>query len=43
MASAADVREIMGITPLDNTLTKDYILGNDKKRYLPITNILIVI
>lgn len=32
MASAADVREIMGITPLDNTLTKDYILGTDKKR-----------
>ncbi|XP_023330940.1 DNA methyltransferase 1-associated protein 1 [Eurytemora carolleeae] len=32
MASAADVREIMGITPLDTTITKDHILGNDKKR-----------
>jgi len=32
MASAADVREIMGITPLDNTITKDHILGNDKKK-----------
>eukprot|EP00088_Acartia_fossae_P039544 TRINITY_DN4116_c0_g1_i5.p1 TRINITY_DN4116_c0_g1~~TRINITY_DN4116_c0_g1_i5.p1 ORF type:complete len:504 (-),score=121.45 TRINITY_DN4116_c0_g1_i5:512-2023(-) len=33
MASAADVRDIMGMAPLDNTVTKDSILGNDKKRF----------
>jgi hypothetical protein len=32
MASSADVRDIMGMAPLDNTLTKDFILGTDKKR-----------
>ncbi len=33
MASSADVRDIMGMAPLDTTLTKDFILGTDKKRY----------
>lgn len=32
MASAADVRDIMGMSPIDNTITKNHILGNDKKR-----------
>jgi hypothetical protein len=32
MASAADVREIMGMAPIDNTVTRDSILGIDKKR-----------
>jgi hypothetical protein len=32
MASSADVRDIMGMAPLDTTLTKDFILGTDKKR-----------
>ena len=33
MASSADVRDIMGMAPLDTTVTKDLILGTDKKRY----------
>jgi len=32
MASAADVRDIMGMAPLDTTVTKDSILGNEKKK-----------
>lgn len=32
MASSADVREIMGMAPLDTTVTKDLILGTEKKR-----------
>ena len=33
MASSADVREIMGMAPHDTTITKDVILGTDKKKY----------
>lgn len=33
MASSADVRDIMGMAPLDTTVTKDLILGTDKKRF----------
>ena len=33
MASAADVRDIMGMAPIDNAVTKQSIIGNvDKKR-----------
>jgi DNA methyltransferase 1-associated protein 1 len=32
MASAADVRDIMGMAPQDNTITRDQILGTDKKK-----------
>ena len=33
MASSADVRDIMGMAPQDTTITKDSILGTDKKKY----------
>jgi len=32
MASAADVRDIMGMDPQDNAITRDQIFGNDKKK-----------
>ena len=32
MASSEDVRDIMGLPLQDNTLTKDHILGTDKKK-----------
>ena len=32
MASAADVREIMGMAPQDNTVTKDSIIGKKKDK-----------
>jgi len=32
MASSADVRDIMGMAPQDTTITKDSILGTDKKK-----------
>jgi len=32
MASSADVREIMGMAPADTTLTKELIIGADKKK-----------
>lgn len=32
MASAADVRDIMGMAPQDTTITRDQILGTDKKK-----------
>jgi len=32
MASSADVREIMGMAPVDTTITKEQIIGSDKKR-----------
>ena len=32
MASSEDVRDIMGLPAVDNTLTKDLILGTDKKK-----------
>jgi len=32
MASSADVRDIMGMAPADSTITKDQILGTDKKK-----------
>ena len=32
MASSADVREIMGMAPVDTTITKEQIIGTDKKR-----------
>lgn len=32
MASSEDVRDIMGLPLQDNTLTKDLILGTDKKK-----------
>lgn len=32
MASSADVRDIMGMAPTDNTITKEQILGTDKKK-----------
>ena len=32
MASAADVREIMGMAPLDTAVTKDTILGTDRRK-----------
>jgi len=32
MASAADVREIMGMAPQDNAITKDSIIGTDRRK-----------
>lgn len=32
MASSADVRDIMGMAPQDTAITKDLILGTDKKK-----------
>ena len=34
MASSEDVRDIMGLPLQDTTLTKDHILGTDKKKWV---------
>ena len=32
MASSEDVRDIMGLPAMDNTITKDFILGQGQKK-----------